>query len=247
MGFHGPIDANSQHIASLLLGKSVMREMASRTEARRRADGPVLAGRHPLGLRASRTVPRERRLHKVLKGQAPVAFPESDLWLGMVEPSAPSCPPATSSARGPALGSSAPPRGGLPESRPICKGSGTRPRRSNRLGGPRYHLLDSFPHSRGRDIVNAGHAVLSRAVIERTTAAAPEDHPRSREGHRRLGEASAVHKVRHLKAHPTGPGWRGSSANSTGRAITERNQRTTPIQEVPTHGRVKSLLDHPRS
>jgi hypothetical protein len=47
-------------------------------EARRRADGPVLTGRHPCGRRASRAVPLGRRLTSVLKGQASQAFPGGD-------------------------------------------------------------------------------------------------------------------------------------------------------------------------
>jgi hypothetical protein len=47
-------------------------------EARRRADGPVLTGRHPCGRRASRAVPLGRRLTSVLTGQASQAFPGGD-------------------------------------------------------------------------------------------------------------------------------------------------------------------------
>jgi hypothetical protein len=46
-----------------------------RVEARRRADGSVLTGRHPCGRRASRAGPLGRRLTSVLKGQASQAFP----------------------------------------------------------------------------------------------------------------------------------------------------------------------------
>jgi hypothetical protein len=65
----GPIDADSEHIASFRRGEAV------RAEARRRADGPVLVGRHPCGRRTSEAVPRGRRLTSVLEGQATEAFP----------------------------------------------------------------------------------------------------------------------------------------------------------------------------
>jgi hypothetical protein len=45
-------------------------------EARRRADGPVLAGRHPCGRRASGTRPGGSRLTSVLAGRAREAFPQ---------------------------------------------------------------------------------------------------------------------------------------------------------------------------
>jgi class 3 adenylate cyclase len=49
-----------------------------RTKARRRADGPVLAGRHRCGRQAFRALPRVRRLISVLEGQAIEAFPGGD-------------------------------------------------------------------------------------------------------------------------------------------------------------------------
>lgn len=49
-----------------------------RTKARRRADGPVLEGRHRCGRQAFRAVPRVRRLMSVLEEQAPKAFPRGD-------------------------------------------------------------------------------------------------------------------------------------------------------------------------
>jgi hypothetical protein len=52
----GPVDANSEH-NRLPSGEVVVGKSADPTEAQRRADGPVLAGRHPLGLQASRAVP----------------------------------------------------------------------------------------------------------------------------------------------------------------------------------------------
>jgi hypothetical protein len=51
----GPIDANAQHQASFPTGTRV-------EETRRRADGPVLWGRHPPGRQASAVSPPRRCL-----------------------------------------------------------------------------------------------------------------------------------------------------------------------------------------
>jgi hypothetical protein len=72
-----PVDANSEHIASLQRG-----EVAGWTKARRRSDGPVLLGRHPCGRRASEALSRGRRLISVIVGQESEAFPEKDLKNG---------------------------------------------------------------------------------------------------------------------------------------------------------------------
>ncbi len=70
-----PVDPYPQHACSL-------RCRVLTTEAQRRADGPVLKGRHRCWRQASKTARRGRGLISVLKGQAQQAFPGGGLSHG---------------------------------------------------------------------------------------------------------------------------------------------------------------------
>ena len=56
-----------------IVGLLTRERMGAETQSR--ADGPVLAGRHPFGLPASEAASTGRRLISVLKGQATEALP----------------------------------------------------------------------------------------------------------------------------------------------------------------------------
>src|SRR5680860_1904201 len=73
----GPVDSycKHEHPPPYRLSRMV------RAKARRRADGPVLAGQHPCGRQAFGAVLRGRRLMSVLEGQASEAFPAGDPYV----------------------------------------------------------------------------------------------------------------------------------------------------------------------
>ena len=71
----GPVDADSQH-PPISLRRDHHGRPARRTgKALRRADEPVLAGRHPPGRQAFAGARQGRRLISVLAGQAVEALP----------------------------------------------------------------------------------------------------------------------------------------------------------------------------
>jgi hypothetical protein len=77
-----PVNPYSEHASSSRLRGEADVAFREVVETRRRADGPVLEGRHPCWRQASEAVLPGRRLISVLEGQAMQAFPEGDLCVG---------------------------------------------------------------------------------------------------------------------------------------------------------------------